>query len=186
MMICSLHLLLILDYLLLYKAEKPSVCLSVHLHFFLVTLITLSCVHWSKPDLLETIAMSSGISKFILVSFQELSSFSSEALKTPMSAIIKKGRWIESWWGHFFVNVVTFSCLTAIMLLTRWSRHGSTQDLVLCYSCGLWQEQVSFMSVSAFGCGHECLKGTGVIPFWLAWICKGFQLWLSTSHLAIL
>ena len=44
--------------LLLYKAEKPSVCLTV-------TPISQPCLHRLKPDLLEMKAESSGTIKFI-------------------------------------------------------------------------------------------------------------------------
>ena len=161
------------------KIERV-ICLSVHLHFFLVTLITLSCVHRSKPDLLKTIAMSSGISKFIFWSFQDLSSFNNEALKTPMSAIIKKAAGSNPVEVTFLVNAVTF--------FLAYCRHAANlvMDLVLCDSCGLARTRLFYKSVSAFGCRHERLKGSGVIPFWLAWICKAFELRLSSSHLATL
>ena len=51
-------------YSLLYKDEKPSVCLSV-----LAALITLPYPDVSTPDLLEMKATSSGIYKFVLESF---------------------------------------------------------------------------------------------------------------------
>ena len=57
---------------LLYKAEKPSVCLTVCLFVclsaFLVGLISQSCVHGSTSDLLEAKAMSFGMAKFIFKS----------------------------------------------------------------------------------------------------------------------
>ena len=43
---------------LLYKAEKPSVCLTV-------TPISQRCMHRLKPDLLEMKAESSGTAKYI-------------------------------------------------------------------------------------------------------------------------
>ena len=46
------------------KAEKPSVC-----PHFVVGSISWSCVHESMSDLHETIALSSGMTKFILKSF---------------------------------------------------------------------------------------------------------------------
>ena len=56
-----------------------------------------------------------------------------QTYKTNMLAIIKKGRWIKSWWGHFFSWIQwLFSWLTAVMLLTWWStcRHGSMQYVI--------------------------------------------------------
>ena len=50
---------------LLYKAEKPSVCLSVRLT---VTPISQRCMHRLKPDLLEMKAESSGTAKYIFKS----------------------------------------------------------------------------------------------------------------------
>ena len=49
---------------LLYKAEKPSVCLSVRT----VTPISQPCMHRLKPDLLEMKAESSGTAKYIFKS----------------------------------------------------------------------------------------------------------------------
>ena len=46
---------------LLYKAEKPSVRLTV-------TPLSQQCQHRSKPDLLEMKAESSGTSKYIFIS----------------------------------------------------------------------------------------------------------------------
>ena len=53
---------------LLYKAEKPSVCLSVCPHF-VVELISQPWLHGSTSDLLDVIATSSGMTKFIFKSF---------------------------------------------------------------------------------------------------------------------
>ena len=54
---------------LLYKAEKPSVCLSVRPAFF-ATQITQQCLHRSKRDLLEMKAVSLTKTKFTLTSLQ--------------------------------------------------------------------------------------------------------------------
>ena len=53
--------------LVVYKAEKPSVCPSVCRHF-LVRSIFQSGMHGSMSDLLEVIAVSSGVTKFIFKS----------------------------------------------------------------------------------------------------------------------
>ena len=50
---------------LLYKAEKPSVCLSVRLT---VTPVSQPCMHRLKPDLLKMKAESSGTAKYIFKS----------------------------------------------------------------------------------------------------------------------
>ena len=52
---------------LLYKAEKPSVRLSVCLSA--VSPVTQLCLHVSTWDLHYTLAMSSGMCKFVLKSF---------------------------------------------------------------------------------------------------------------------
>ena len=52
---------------LLYKAEKPSVCLSVCPHFFW-RCGSQPWLHGSTSDLLEMIATSSGVTKFIFKS----------------------------------------------------------------------------------------------------------------------
>ena len=52
---------------LIYKAEKPSVCLSVCIFG---TQITQLCLHRSKRDLLEMKAMSLRIIEFIFINTQ--------------------------------------------------------------------------------------------------------------------
>ena len=49
---------------LLYKAEKPSVCLSVRT----VTLLSQPCQDVLKPDLLDMKAESSGTTKYVFKS----------------------------------------------------------------------------------------------------------------------
>ena len=63
---------------LLYKAEKPSVCLSVRLT---VTLISQPCMHRLKPDLLEMKAESSGTAKYIFKSLHVRLLIHTSALK---------------------------------------------------------------------------------------------------------
>ena len=53
---------------LLYKAEKPSVCLSVRLSALFGTLISQPCQHVLKRDLLKMKAVSLRITKFIFTS----------------------------------------------------------------------------------------------------------------------
>ena len=57
------------SFLLLYKAEKPSVCLSVCLSALFGRSISRSSVHISTSDFVEAIATSSGMTKFIFKSF---------------------------------------------------------------------------------------------------------------------
>ena len=63
---------------LLYKAEKPSVCLSVCLT---VTPISQPCMHRLKPDLLEMKAESSGTAKYIFKSLHVRLLIHTSALK---------------------------------------------------------------------------------------------------------
>ena len=63
---------------LLYKAEKPSVCLSVRLT---VTPISQPCMHRLKPDLLEMKAESSGTAKYIFKSLHVRLLIHTSALK---------------------------------------------------------------------------------------------------------
>ena len=64
--------------LLLYKAEKPSVCLSVRLT---VMPISQPCMHRLKPDLLEMKAESSGTAKYIFKSLHVRLLIHTSALK---------------------------------------------------------------------------------------------------------
>ena len=67
---------------LLYKAEKPSVCLSVCLSVRLtVTPISQLCMHRLKPDLLEMKAESSGTAKYIFKSLHVRLLIHTSALK---------------------------------------------------------------------------------------------------------
>ena len=68
----------ILASLLLYKAEKPSVRLSVCLT---VTPISQPCMHPLKPDLLEMKAESSGTAKYIFKSLHVRLLIHTSALK---------------------------------------------------------------------------------------------------------
>ena len=54
--------------LVLYKAEKLSVCLSVRLSALFGTLIAQPCQHRLKRDLLEMKAVSLKITKFVFTS----------------------------------------------------------------------------------------------------------------------
>ena len=67
---CNIHLLLHdragTSASLLYKDEKPSVCVSA---IFLAALITLPSRDVSTPGLLDMKATSSGINKFVSKSF---------------------------------------------------------------------------------------------------------------------
>ena len=63
---------------LLYKTEKPSVCLSVRLT---VTPISQPCMHQLKPDLLEMKAESSGTAKYIFKSLHVRLLIHTSALK---------------------------------------------------------------------------------------------------------
>ena len=63
---------------LLYKVEKPSVCLSVRLT---VTPISQLCMHRLKPDLLEMKAESSGTAKYIFKSLHVRLLIHTSALK---------------------------------------------------------------------------------------------------------
>ena len=64
---------------ILYKAEKPSVRLSVHPSALFGTLISQPCQQGLKRDLLETKAVSLRITKFI---FKSLYVQLTSALKT--------------------------------------------------------------------------------------------------------
>ena len=68
---------------LLYKAEKPSVCLSVCLSVC-VTLISLLCQHGLKRDLLEMKAVSLRITKFIFKSLHVQLFTNTSAVKALM------------------------------------------------------------------------------------------------------
>ena len=63
---------------LLYKAEKPSVRLSVRMT---VTPISQPCMHRLKPDLLEMKAESSGTAKYIFKSLHARLLIHTSALK---------------------------------------------------------------------------------------------------------
>ena len=100
------RLLLMVNLFLLYKAEKPSVCLSV-------------CIFPRHADnsvacaSIETRPARNDCYVFwhqraCYLKFPEAIMFDSEALKTPMLAIIKTAGGSNTVEVTFFVNAVTF------------------------------------------------------------------------------
>ena len=54
----------------LYKAEKPSICLSIRPSVLFGTVITQQCLYRLKWDLFNMKTVSLGITEFILTSLQ--------------------------------------------------------------------------------------------------------------------
>ena len=124
---------------LLYKAEKPSVCLH-----FLVGSISRSCVHGSTSDLLETIALSSGMTKFILKGFWGLWFFNTSARWMPVSvqtAIGHSDRGLGCcmfiYWFAGFLSRVRIRLAGFFDLWVRFLWHGCVRRLGvrLCGAC---------------------------------------------------
>ena len=92
---------------LLYKDEKPSVCLSVRTFF--VTLITLPSSDVSTPDLLEMKAMSSGINKFL-------------------TAAVRRPRRFERRSVVLYVNKTSIKCLSNSLNQAKVSFSLTTAD----------------------------------------------------------
>ena len=95
--------------LLLYKAEKPSVCLSVRPHFLARRYLSSVCIGRNKTCSKSKLCLWGWLSLFLQAYRTHHSSTGvSKILKSRRPLTVTWGWWLESHSTHFFISVKRF------------------------------------------------------------------------------